>query len=149
MSESSEHMDGMDRAKRGRMFFVVVLGAAVAAAVVVGAIQLSGGENAAGPGGDSTSSPAAPAPEDTDASPTPAEAGANGGVVNPTLKPTGDILPEDLAGQEAIDALGDDIVLVAERSGKTVEELKELLLRDQTVRVSTDGFLYYVDPSHG
>lgn len=148
MSESSEHTDGIDRAKRGRMLFVVVLGAAVAATVVFGAIQLSGGGVSAPPAADSTSNPPSPTPESTETSAT-VEGDANGGDVTPTLKPTGDILPEDLAGQEAIDALGDDIVLVAERSGKTVEELKELLLRDETVRVSTDGFLYYVDPSHG
>ena len=57
----------------------------------------------------------------------------------------GSVLPEPMGGQDAIDALGDNLDVVAQRSGKTTDELEALLLRDTTLRVSTSGFLYYVD----
>lgn len=57
----------------------------------------------------------------------------------------GSVLPEPMGGQAAIDALGDNLDVVAQRSGKTTAELEALLLRDSTLRVSTSGFLYYVD----
>lgn len=56
-----------------------------------------------------------------------------------------EVLPEDMNGQEAIDALGDNIDAVAERNGKTVEELKQLLLRDNTVYVTKTGHIMYRD----
>lgn len=65
-----------------------------------------------------------------------------------TLSPspiTGSVLPHPMGGQEAIDALGDKIDFVAKRNGKTVDELKDLLLRDKTAQVSVDGFIAYVD----
>lgn len=55
------------------------------------------------------------------------------------------VLPEPMGGQEAIDALGDDLELVAERNNTTVDELRALLLRDATLRVSQSGQLFYED----
>jgi hypothetical protein len=57
----------------------------------------------------------------------------------------GDVLPEPMGGQEAIDALGDDLQAVAELNNRDVDELRELLLRDHTLRISPNGFLFYID----
>lgn len=56
-----------------------------------------------------------------------------------------EVLPTDMNGQQAIDALGDDIDRVAELNGKTTQELKELLLRDNTVHISKFGYILYKD----
>ncbi len=62
-----------------------------------------------------------------------------------TPLPSGNLLNEELNGQEAIDALGDNIDTVAKRIGKSPEELKELLLRDSSAHVTPKGFVVYRD----
>ena len=59
--------------------------------------------------------------------------------------PSNKVLPKAMSGQEAIDALGDKIDVVAKRVGKTPEELKELLLRDKSARVTPEGNIRYHD----
>ncbi|NED95595.1 hypothetical protein G1H11_09750 [Phytoactinopolyspora alkaliphila] len=61
------------------------------------------------------------------------------------LSQVGDVLPESMGGQEAIDSLGDKLERVAKMNNRTPEELRELLLRDKTVKVSPNGFLLYED----
>lgn len=63
--------------------------------------------------------------------------------VNPI--PTGNLLDEELGGQEAIDALGDNTEVVAQRLGISAEALKALLLRDPSARVTPKGFVIYRD----
>ncbi|WP_427868798.1 hypothetical protein [Leucobacter luti] len=63
----------------------------------------------------------------------------------PTPAPGGGFLPEKMNGQEAIDALGDNIDAVAKKNGKTTEELKDLLLRNKTAFVTPSGHLVYLD----
>lgn len=55
------------------------------------------------------------------------------------------VLDEPKSGQEAIDALGDKIGVVAERNGMTVDELTHLLQTDSTVHISVTGSIYYRD----
>lgn len=54
---------------------------------------------------------------------------------------TNKVLPRPMGGQEAIDELGDNIQFVAERNGKSVDELKEFLLRNESAQVSPNGFI--------
>ncbi|WP_166346973.1 hypothetical protein [Phytoactinopolyspora limicola] len=56
-----------------------------------------------------------------------------------------DFLSEPMSGQEAIDALGDDLEAVARLNHRDVDELRDLLLRDSTLHVSPSGFLLYID----
>ena len=63
-----------------------------------------------------------------------------------TTSPGGkEVLDKELGGQEAIDALGDDIDYVAKLAGKSVDELKDLLLRDKSAHVTTKGRIVYRD----
>lgn len=71
---------------------------------------------------------------------TGSDAGASVGTL-----PSNKVLPKAMSGQEAIDALGDKIDVVAKRVGKTPEELKELLLRDKSARVTPEGNIRYHD----
>lgn len=57
----------------------------------------------------------------------------------------GDVLPRAMSGQEAIDALGDNIDRVADQNHLTVKELKEKLLQDATLHVSKSGRLVFLD----
>ena len=73
---------------------------------------------------------------------------ANSDVNEPSLPaPTacGDVLPRAMSGQEAIDALGDNIDRVADQNHLTVNELKEKLLQDATLHVSKSGRLVFLD----
>lgn len=55
------------------------------------------------------------------------------------------LLPEAMGGQAAIDALGDNLQVVAQRNDMTADELRALLLRDDDLRVSPAGTLLYSD----
>lgn len=83
---------------------------------------------------------------------TGSDAGSSGGSSgrptekSKTTSPGGKkVLDEELGGQEAIDALGDDIDYVAKLAGKSVDELKDLLLRDKSAHVTTKGRIVYRD----
>lgn len=125
----------------------LIAAAAVTATVAVVAGVIVGVTNRGGDESSATFSSVSPTPSASDAGasadPTPPE---DEDVVNtPSSLPTAAVLTESLAGQEAIDALGDNIDVVARRNNKTVDELKDLLLRDQTAHVSTTGFIFYRD----
>lgn len=57
----------------------------------------------------------------------------------------GEVLPSPMSGQEAVDALGDQLEYVAELNAMSVDELRELLLRDASVQVTPSGRLMYDD----
>lgn len=50
---------------------------------------------------------------------------------------------EGLSGAKALTALGNSLAAAAAQSGKTAKELRGLLLRDDTLKLSRDGRLYY------
>lgn len=126
-----------ERPGRGRTIIIVIVTFVILAGVVVGITYLTGGGSTP-PAAEPTST-AGPDTETT--APDDDDADEEEDDVN--LSPT--VLPEPMGGQEAIDALGDKIDVVAQRNGKTVEQVKELLLRDKTAEVSTKGFIRYVD----
>ncbi|CAH0207894.1 hypothetical protein SRABI76_02186 [Microbacterium oxydans] len=121
----------------------LIIATAITVVVAVGILAvgvLAMNQGSAEPGADASASPqatATPTPTDSDDS-------TEGGTVEPTPA-FGSVLPEAMGGQQAIDALGDDLEAVAARNGKTVEELTELLLRDATAKISTNGFIVYSD----
>ncbi|MGN0064810.1 MAG: fibronectin type III domain-containing protein [Nocardioides sp.] len=62
-----------------------------------------------------------------------------------TLKPA--LLEESLNGQDAIDALGDDLPEAAAINGVSAADLKEQLLEDEAMWLDPDGRLFAVDPA--
>lgn len=117
----------------------VVLVAAIAAATV-GVLSGSKDDTAADAGAEAPA-----AAQQNDEQTTNAEDAVDPSQNSSRRLAQGSVLPEPMGGQAAIDALGDNLEVVAQRSGKTTDELEALLLRDSTLRVSTSGFLYYVD----
>lgn len=134
----------------GRILILTAAAAAVVAVLIVALLQFNRGT-----GGDavSTPSPSATSATATSTPPppgTPTDTPATEGDDVPGIStPTGPLLPEPMNGQEAIDALGENIAIAAKRSGKTVEELTDLLLRDSTAHISTTGYLVYIDDLGG
>lgn len=132
--------DITERPSRARTIIIVVATFVILAGVVVGVTYLTGGGTTP-PAAEPTST----AGPDTDTT-APDDEGANEEEDDVQISPSpGAVLPESMGGQEAIDALGDKISIVAQRNGKTVEQLEELLLRDKTAQVSTSGFIVYID----
>jgi len=121
---------------------ILVLG--FVALIVVGGIVFAmvqrnaGGSESAAPTSTATSDQTATDADDE------GEDDVSGMTPGPSLAPT-TFLKESMGGQEAIDALGDRIDVVAQRNGKTVEELTDLLLRDSTAFISPKGFLGFKD----
>ena len=115
--------------RRGRLIVLAALAVAIVAGLVVGASQLAG---IGGPASDNTAIP-------TDAA-TPQEDDVNG----PNSE-FSKLLPESKSGQEAIDALGDNLAVAAKRNNMTAEDLAALLLSDSTVHISTTGYIVYLD----
>lgn len=117
---------------------------AIVALVVVGGIILVMVQRNSGPG--DSAAPTSTATSDPSASDANEEGedDVSGMTPGPSLSPT-TFLEKEMGGQEAIDALGDKIETVAKRNGKTVEELTDLLLRDQTAVISPRGFLLFKD----
>ncbi len=112
---------------------VLVLGVAVAVGV-----GLSGG------GSDDDSTVAEPSTSEND------EAGdgsqdLSDGQRSDTRGGEAEFLPEAMSGQEAVDALGDELETVAQQHGMTADELREDLLRDATLTVTPSGELLYED----
>lgn len=50
---------------------------------------------------------------------------------------------DGLSGAKALSALGENLAAAAVQSGKTPKELRSLLLRDSTLKLTRDGHLYY------
>lgn len=132
-----------ERAVQVRATAIAVVAAVVLAGVVIVVTNLTGGGAPSSAAAEETTttapstipSPTPPANDDND---------ENGDAVNPSPL-SQNVLAEPMSGQEAIDALGEKIEAVAKRNGKTVDELKDLLLRDKTAQVSTSGFIVYID----
>jgi hypothetical protein len=125
-----------------RVLIVVLVAAVVVVAAVITGVTFLTRDSSAPFEPDRPS--AAPSTETT--APSDTDAGSENEEDDVKLSPVpGAVLPEPMRGQDAIDALGDKIEIVANRNGKTVEQVKELLLRDKTAEVSTDGFIRYVD----
>lgn len=116
----------------------------VLAGIIIGVTYLTSGGTT--PSGTESPRPSA-SPSDT-TTPDP-DGGEDGDDVEVVPTPSSEVLTEPLGGQEAIDALGDKIEIVAQRNGKTVEQLEELLLRDKAAKVSTDGYIVYIDSKNG
>lgn len=136
----------IERPRWGRIAALAAAGLVVVAALVFGLMQLGGG--------GTTAAPSTPAPSPTatstgtpTATATPSTTDEEDGDVPGLNSDFSTLLPEALNGQEAIDALGDNIELAAKRNGQTVEQLQELLLRDKTVHISTNGYIVYYDNS--
>lgn len=121
-----------------RILFAV-LALAVVAVIVFSLLQMNSDDDSAGETSDSTSeqseSPSAPDPTDT---------ATESDDVEPSKTPSGTnvILEKPLGGQDAIDALGDDIQIVADRNNMTVDEVKDLLLKDPNMMVSPTGHIF-------
>lgn len=148
-NESIEQADGVARAQRGRRIVLLVLGVAVAAVVVFGVIQLAGG----GLQGeqDPTTSPTAESPSEPTPTADPTDptepTDADGATEEHPGLPDSESL-KDKSGQELVDAIGENVDVVARNNDMTPEALKELLLNDSTVRIGPGGAIYYVESAH-
>ncbi|SEF16399.1 hypothetical protein [Jiangella alba] len=110
---------------------------AVAAAVVVVALAVVLAVWLTRDSGDDDGSVAVPSAQPPSATSTPGD-----GV---TAQAQGDVLPSPMSGQDAVDALGDQLERVAELNGMSADELRDLLLRDASVQVTPSGRLMYDD----
>lgn len=122
----------IESAHKGRPVAYAVLAIAVVAGSFFGVTQLAGYGEPVNSSSDSAVTP-------TDAA-TPQE-----GDMDKLTLGTSKLIPESKSGQDAVDALGDKLAVAAKRNNMTPEALKELLLRDKTAHVSSDGFLKYID----
>ena len=127
MSESSEI--------RGRNIMIAVTTAAVV--IVVAVAVAVGWSNRSGDDGTVAVGPSDAQTDDDASSATPGDERMAAGE--------GTMLPEAMSGQEAVDALGDKLAVVAERNNMTAEKLRKLLLTDSTLHVTPSGSLLYVD----
>ncbi|WP_119696178.1 hypothetical protein [Microbacterium halotolerans] len=151
--------ENAEGSRRGMIITVVIVAVAVLAVIVFAVSQLWANDDDADPtGSDGTTMPTETAtadPEDEgddvstdDGSDSTDTSGEDAATTEPgEVTGTNKVLPERMNGQEAIDALGDKIDFVAERNNKTVDELKDLLLRDKSAHISTGGFIVYIDSS--
>lgn len=129
------------RSSRGRIIALVAVTAVILAGVVLAVTYLTNG-GVTPSGSESPTVPPTATAETT--APADPDGDEDEGDMEP-LPTASSFLPEPMGGQDAIDALGDKIEIVAKRNGKTVEELEELLLRDKSARISTEGFVVYID----
>lgn len=138
--------DTIEHPRWGRIAALAAAGLLVVAALVFGLLQLGGDGSTAAPA-DASPSPTATATTSSTPTETSGTNDEGDGDVPGTSSDFNSLLPEAMNGQEAIDALGDKIEVVAKRNGKSVEELEELLLRDKTAHISPNGFIVYLDTS--
>ena len=142
--------ENAEGSRRGMIITVVIVAIAVIAAIAFAVVQVWASDDDADPtGSDDTTVPTETAAADPDDEGDDVSTDDTSGTDATSTEPgevTGTkVLPERMSGQEAIDALGDDITVVAKRNNKTVDELKDLLLRDKSAHVSTRGFIVYID----
>lgn len=132
--------------ERRRLVVVVSVAAAAVVLVAVGAAAVGWLSD----GGDSTVVTQEPAGPDEDADSGDDDAAeddvSDEETTDAPAVAQGEFLPEPMGGQAAIDALSDEqLEAVAKLNDRTAEELRDLLLRDATVKISTSGFLFYGD----
>lgn len=144
----SENAEG---SRRGMIITVVIVAVAVLAVIAFAVSQLWANDDDADPtGSDGTTMPTKTATADPDDEGDDVSTDDTNGTDATSTEPgevtgTNKVLPARMNGQEAIDALGDKIDVVAKRNNKTVDELKDLLLRDKSAHVSPGGFIVYID----
>lgn len=114
------------RSSTTRTVGLVAAGAVIIGGVVFGAVQLSNGNGLTAPGDQTSTQPAD----------------------GEDMQSLGPVLPKAMGGQQAIDALGDDINQVAKKNNMTVEKLEGILLKDSTAYISKTGFLLYGDAAN-
>ncbi|SJM64578.1 hypothetical protein CZ774_12985 [Frigoribacterium sp. JB110] len=133
---------------------VVIVAVAVLAVIAFAVSQLWANDGDADPtGSDGTTMPTETAtadPDDEGDDVSTDDGSDSNGTDATTTEPgevtgTNKVLPGRMSGQEAIDALGDKIDVVAKRNSMTVDEFKDLLLRDKSAHVSPQGFIVYID----
>lgn len=135
---------GVERRRRGALLASLIAAAVLLAAGLITGVMLmnanrgpDGGHSAdhgtSGAGGSDNSGSAGGA----DSGGADTGSGAAGDLPGGASQ----VLPRAMSGQEAIDALGDDIGVVAERNGMSVEELERTLLANPSAKVSKTGFL--------
>jgi len=82
------------------------------------------------------------------ASPSSASAAAPTVDANQTaVGPTEPLLDKPHKGTKAVNALGDDLAVAADRNDLRPAELRSLLRTDDAVWVDTEGLIFYVDPA--
>lgn len=131
------------RRRKGLLVALAVIAIVVAGAIVFGVVQMTSGDDSEAPPPDGTSEPA---DSDTSGSSGDGADGNSGDADDSTgddVKPsTNQVLPEAKGGQEAIDALGDKMGIVAQRNDMTVEELEEFLLSNPSAKVAPNGSIF-------
>lgn len=151
--------DQGDDARRKRVLATVGLGGAavlIAAGVMTGVVLMnantdnvaqvepSDGESApSGASGDHDASGGTQANGAGEAGSSGSEVASGSSIANGVASDRSQILDQAMGGQAAIDALGDNIEIVADRNSMSVEELKETLLQNPSAKVSRTGFLYF------
>ena len=138
--------EDIERPRWGRIALQAGAGLLVVVALLFGLTQLIGGDPETAPDSSPLSPSATPTATPTETTETTDDEDDDVPGMSSDFSP---LLPEAMNGQEAIDALGDRIETVAKRNGKTVEELEELLLRDETAHISPNGYLVYLDDFGG
>lgn len=133
MTDTTDVTKTTERSRTSRLVAGAALTITVIAVAIFGVMQLGGNNQPTMPASENVTEPAGPGITE------------EGDDVDGYISSIRGVLPEPMNGQEAIDALGDDIEAVARRNGKTVEELKEMLLRDSSVHISTSGFILFLD----
>ncbi|MFK4850298.1 hypothetical protein ACI3KT_01565 [Microbacterium sp. ZW T6_19] len=137
----AENAAGSERRPGKRRGPLIALFAAATIVVGAGAFAISQ-QPGAGPTPTATSTPTTARTEQPE-TPAPTNEGDDGD--DDVKLGSTNVLDEPKSGQEAIDALGDKIDVVAERNGMTVDELTHLLQTDSTVHISVTGSIYYRD----
>lgn len=150
--------ENIERPRRGFLITVVVVVIAAVAVIAFAIVQLRGssgdpegisGEPAetSGPADEGTTGQGEPTDDAED--PDSSAEGSTGEGAEESTQPSPPlsekVLPKEMSGQEAIDALGDKIEIVAKRNGKTVDELKNLLLDNPSAHVMPNGSIVYND----
>lgn len=125
--------ENIQPAHRGRLIAYAALAVAVVTAGIIGITQLASyGETLTSSSGSAATPTHSATPQEDDVD-----------KPNPAL--IGKLLPEAKSGQDAIDSLGERIAVAADRNDMTVDELTELLLRDKTAHVTSNGSILYID----
>ncbi|HZU92259.1 MAG TPA: hypothetical protein VFF85_01465 [Microbacterium sp.] len=134
--------EGRPGTRRGPLIALFAVAAVVVAVAIFAIVQQPSGDPtpAESPTAEQTAGTETPS---TTPAPTTSPGGEGG--TDGTALPTAAVLDEPKSGQEAIDALGDKIEIVAERNGMTVDQVTNLLQTDATAHVSVTGSIYYVD----
>lgn len=81
------------------------------------------------------------------ASPSSASAAPTVDANQTAVGPTEPLLDKPHKGTKAVDALGDDLAVAADRNDLRPAELRSLLRTDDAAWIDTEGLIFYVDPA--